>query len=188
MPVNRGKSVRSALVCALMTGRATVHQRALDALCARFGPMALQSDAYAIDAAGYYAREMGGGLSKQLFCFSSLVDTAALCACKEAAMEIEQSLTRTVDGVACRTANIDPGLLSLESLVLSTTKRVGHRICIGTGIWAETTLLYQKGGYRSLPWTYLDYQSDLVQDFLMDCRQWLRGALRAGENSKMDVT
>lgn len=163
-----------ALVCALTTGDECVRKAAIDALQIRFGPMVERGELYAFDEGGYYASEMGFGLKKQLFCFTTLVSSDTLYAQKMAAIDIEHALADTRDGESCRRANIDPGLLSIESLVLSTTKRVGHRICIGTGIWAETTLLYQKGAYRPLPWTYLDYQSDGVQQFLLRSRQWLR--------------
>ena len=73
----------------------------------------------------------------------------------------------------CRRANIDPGLLSIESLVLATTKYAGHRVCIAPQLYAEVTLLYQRGRYRPLEWTYPDYQGDAVQRFLLDVRPWL---------------
>ena len=57
-----------------------------------------------------------------------------------------------------RTVNIDPGLLSEESLVLATTKASGHRVAIATGLWAEVTLRFERGEYRPLPWTYPDYR------------------------------
>ncbi|HIL10568.1 MAG TPA: DUF4416 family protein, partial [Candidatus Latescibacteria bacterium] len=49
----------------------------------------------------------------------------------------------------------------------------GHRICIAPQLYAELTLLYQKGCYQPLPWTYLDYQSETLQHFLLEIRTWL---------------
>ena len=179
MPVDLEKGVHSALVCALTTGDSAVHNRAVEALCARFGDIVGESAPYATDAAGYYAPEMGEGLHKQLVCFSRLIPPEDLYECKLDAIEIEKALAHAEHGALRRKANIDPGLLSLGSLVLSTSKCVPHRICIGPGIWAETTLLYQKGAYRPQPWTYLDYQRADVQEFLLRCRRWLRGELRS---------
>ncbi len=173
------QGMRTALMCALTTGDMAVHRRAVEALSARFGDAVEVSATYDADAAGYYASEMGEGLRKQLVCFSRLVAPEDLYAFKLEAIKIEEALAHAVSGALCRRANIDPGLLSLGSLVLSTSKHAPHRICIGPGLWAETTLLFQKGAYRPQPWTYLDYQRTDVQAFLLRCRRWLRQQLRA---------
>ena len=62
------------------------------------------------------------------------------------------------------------GLVSVESLVLATTKHAGHRIAIGSGIYAEVTLLFERGRYAPLPWTYADYRTEEVQSFLLAIR------------------
>jgi hypothetical protein len=79
-----------------------------------------------------------------------------------------------------RRANIDPGLVTIESLVLASTKYSGHRICIGPGLYAETTLLFQKGQYRPLEWTYQDYRTEAAQAFLLAIRAWLLRLRDAG--------
>ena len=82
-------------------------------------------------------------------------------------------MARATEDTLQRRANIDPGLLSIESLVLATSKYSGHRICIAPQLYAELTLLYQKGRYQPFAWTYLDYQSETLQDFLLESRTWL---------------
>ena len=54
--------------------------------------------------------------------------------------------------------NLDPGLITAERLVLATGKNYSHRIYLGKGIFADLTLVFFKGTYRPLPWTYPDYQ------------------------------
>jgi hypothetical protein len=88
-------------------------------------------------------------------------------------MELERQMGQEKEGEIHRRANIDPGLVSIESLVLATTKYSGHRICIGPSLFAEVTLLYQKGMYRPMEWTYPDYRSREVQDFLQEVRAHL---------------
>ena len=56
--------------------------------------------------------------------------------------------------------NLDPGLLSLPRFVLATTKESAHRIPLEEGIYAEITLLYEKGSFRPLAWTYPDFRSE----------------------------
>jgi hypothetical protein len=70
-----------------------------------------------------------------------------------------------------RTANIDPGYLLLERLVLATGKNYSHRIYIGRGIYADLTLIYRDGAYRALPWTYPDYAGEPLRRFLTAVRR-----------------
>ncbi len=58
-----------------------------------------------------------------------------------------------------RKVNIDPGLLCLSRFILVTTKESAHRIPLSGGIHAEITLLFHKGSFRPLEWTYPDYRS-----------------------------
>lgn len=178
MPLDTRPARRAAFVCALMSGDPGSMDRAIARLVAHRGPVRALSPVYAFDYTSYYEPEMGAGLRKQLACFSDLVDPAALAAAKHQTMEIERALSRT-DGTALRRqVNLDPGLVSQESLVLATTKHSGHRICIAAGLYAEVTLLYQKGRYRPLQWTYPDYRTEVVQEFLQEVRAWLRAQRR----------
>ncbi len=174
MPIYLESAVPAALLCALIVDGESTECRALSALVDRFGPIVAKSESYRLAATGYYAREMGAELHKKIVCFERLVDPALLAQAKRDAMDIERGLARKEVDRLCRQANLDPGLLSIESLVLATSKRAGHRVCIAPSLYAETTLLYQKGKYRPLPWTYLDYQSELVQRFLLERRHWLK--------------
>ena len=69
-----------------------------------------------------------------------------------------------------RSINLDPGLLSLSSIVLATTKNRSHRIAIGRSLYAELTLIYQNRHFEALPWTYADYRSEEVQEVLLRLR------------------
>ena len=184
MPLKLQNAPRVALICGLTTNSDCAFQEAINILRNSFGSIVDQSEPYALKEGGYYASEMGRGLKKQLLCFMQPVAPDTLYTHKMLSIGIEHTLAEMRDGARCRRVNIDPGLLSIESLVLSTTKRVGHRISIGKGIWAETTLLYQKGAYRPLPWTYLDYQREDVQFFLLRVRQWLQVQQRSADDEK----
>jgi len=173
MPVDLLPADADALVCAIMADADAALAAAKDALAARFGPILLQSAVYPFDYTDYYAPEMGDGLSKQLVYFEEPVDPAALPEIKHRTMELEKELGRREEGRILRRANIDPGLVSIESLVLATTKRSGHRVCIAPSLYAEVTLLFQKGRYTPLQWTYPDYRTEAVQVFLQQVRTHL---------------
>ncbi len=169
MPIQLQPSTPVALVCAILADSAQTLAAAKERLAECFGPRRATSAAYDFDFTSYYAAEMGAGLRKQLVCFAEPIDPAELAACKAQTIALEQAMSQGEH----RRANIDPGLLSIESLVLATTKCAGHRICIAPQLYAEVTLLYQRGRYRPLEWTYPDYRSDAVQRFLLDVRSWL---------------
>ncbi len=169
MPIDLQPSTPVALVCAILADSDDTCFDAKLGLADCFGTLSAASDTYDFDFTSYYEAEMGAGLHKQLVCFKQRIDPAELAAVKAQTMALERAMSRG----QCRRANIDPGLLSIESLVLATTKYAGHRICIAPQLYAEVTLLYQRGLYRPLEWTYPDYQSDAVQCFLLSMRSWL---------------
>ena len=169
MPIDLQPSTPVALVCAILADSADTFADAKIGLIKCFGSLHAASEPYDFDFTSYYEAEMGAGLSKQLVCFAERTDPAELAAIKAQTMALERAMSQE----GCRRANIDPGLLSIESLVLATTKCAGHRVCIAPQLYAEVTLLYQRGCYQPLEWTYPDYRSDAMQHFLLDMRSWL---------------
>lgn len=179
MPVDLQPVEPVALVFAVTADAESTLTQARENLIAAFGQLSHQSPVYPFDYTTYYESEMGPNLIKQLFGFADRIDPAELPRIKQRAMELEREIGRTVDGNLLRRANLDPGLLSVESLVLATTKYSGHRICIAPALYAEVTLLFQKGRYAPLEWTYPDYQTQTVQDFLLEFRAELLAERRA---------
>jgi hypothetical protein len=55
--------------------------------------------------------------------------------------------------------------------VLATGKNYSHRIYIGKGIYADLTLIYTKGGFTTLPWTYPDYAAKHMFAYLLMVRK-----------------
>lgn len=132
----------------------------------RIGTVERVSGPFPFDFTEYYAREMGAPLKRRFVVASGLVARDSLAAAKEAAERIEDALA--VGGR--RTVNVDPGLLTEESFILATGKNYSHRVYLRDGVFADLTLVYRKGEYRALPWTYPDYASDVVRAFLADIR------------------
>jgi hypothetical protein len=123
----------------------------------------------------YYAPEMGRGLRKRYLSSPARLEPGELVDLKLLAMEIE---ARRLTASGGRLVNLDPGYLSLGGLVLSTAKASGHRLWLGRGVWGELTLLYVKGGFAALPWTYRDYRDPAVQRHLLGMRRRLLAAER----------
>ncbi|MCL5965865.1 MAG: DUF4416 family protein [Deltaproteobacteria bacterium] len=135
---------------------------ALERLAERFGPIASVSGPFPFDRTDYYEREMGPGLLRRFVVFEEPAGRDALVRLKIAAEELENAFSTG----GRRSVNIDPGILTDENFVLATGKNHGHRIYLGEGVFADLTLVYRKGEYRPLPWTYPDYAGGAIRSFL----------------------
>ena len=132
-----------------------------------FGSIDIVSPWFKFDFTDYYASEMGRPLYRRMVAFRQLIQQEALCAIKRRTNEIEDGLA--ADGK--RRVNIDPGYMLHERFVLATGKNFTHRIYIGQGIYADLTLIYQQGEFKTLPWTYPDYAALEMRAFLAMVRQ-----------------
>lgn len=131
-------------------------------LSGRFGPVDLISSWFPFDFTTYYAPEMGNPLFRRVLAFKTLVEQKSLAEIKIATNDLELKFLQDRK----RTVNIDPGYMLRERFVLATGKNYAHRIYQDKGIYADLTLIYQKGGFRQLPWTYPDYAANSMLVFL----------------------
>lgn len=131
-----------------------------------YGDLDMVSPWYEFDCTDYYTKEMGSPLYRRILVFGELIKQQALAEIKLHTNALEQ--TYAVDDN--RRLNIDPGYLLHERFVLATGKNYSHRIYIGRGIYADLTLIYEKGEYRPLAWTYPDYSAEALRLFLLKVR------------------
>lgn len=148
---------------------------AVELLQRRYGPLDTLSPILPFRFTTYYQKEMGEPLWRRLLAFERLVPRDGLVDAKLFSADLER---RFVDESGHRRLNLDPGLLSLESLVLATGKLNAHRIYLGRGVSADLTLLYQNRRFAPLPWTYPDYASAELLAILHGMRQRLAEALK----------
>ncbi len=135
-------------------------------LSAQFGPVDLVSSWMDFKYTSYYEPEMGSPLVRRMFAFKQLIEQGELASIKIATNQIEQIYSPA----GRREANIDPGYMLQERFVLASGKNFSHRIYIGLGIYADLTLIYQKGSFQKLAWTYPDYADQAVLAFLGQSR------------------
>ncbi|HUI71248.1 MAG TPA: DUF4416 family protein [Spirochaetia bacterium] len=143
------------LVMAVLTSRPQRQQELLGTLEKTWGLPDLCSATMPFTYTDYYDNEMGSGIQRFFVSFRRLVDPSLIADIKLQTNGIEE-LFREGDG---RKVNIDPGLLCLSRFILVTTKESAHRVPLSSGIYAEVTLLYHKGSFRPLEWTYPDYRT-----------------------------
>lgn len=144
--------------------------RALRVLEDNFGQIDFLTAPGPFSYTSYYDREMGKGLQRLTAGFLDLVQPESLPDIKLRTNALENELS----GGGSRRINIDPGMLSAERFVLATGKNFTHRIYLRDGIYADLTLIYQKGDYRPLPWTYPDYQETEFLHYLRVLRKKLK--------------
>jgi len=157
------------LVVGLLFRDVDVRRQVLGALSGQFGPADFLSEPEPFRWTDYYDREMGSGILRQKVSFLNLVPVETLPDVKLATNHLEDAFSR--DGR--RRVNIDPGLLSEERFILATGKNFTHRIYLRDGIYADLTLIYQRDGFRPLPWTFPDHQDPHLLHFLAMLRRKL---------------
>ena len=154
----------------LVIGIITLELKIVDSLVAEFeshfGQIDLVSSWMRFNYTSYYEPEMGSPLFRRVFAFKPLISQGDLSAFKLTTNQIEDQHSHQ----GRRRVNIDPGYMLRERFVLASGKNFSHRIYIGEGIYADLTLIYEKGSFRKLPWTYPDYSDDGMLKFLEQVR------------------
>jgi len=131
------------------------------------GSIDMVSPWFPFDYTDYYEPEMNAPLFRRMLTFKKLIKQSSLADIKNLTNEIESNYSREEK----RLVNIDPGYMLKERFVLATGKNFAHRIYIGKKIYADLTLIYTKGDFKKLPWTYPDYTDKNVLSFLIQVRK-----------------
>ncbi|MFO7918263.1 MAG: DUF4416 family protein [Anaerolineae bacterium] len=155
------------LVMPMFSGHEELLDEVEKRLRTHWGPTDYKSPRLSFDHTTYYEEEMGDGLKRQFLSFERLIDPGSIASIKTLTNALETRWSR--DGR--RRINLDPGYIAPAKLVLATTKNHGHRIYLDQGIYAEVTLMYREGDFRSLPWTYPDYRTEDYREILHTIRE-----------------
>jgi hypothetical protein len=128
---------------------------------------------------------MGEGLSREWILFKDLIKQEMITDIKHKTIKIENEFdTKGKENICSeqssnyvkgrwRRVNIDPGYVTLSRVVLPTTKDCSHRIYLKDDIFAEVTLIYSKGEWQHLKWTYMDYRTEAALSFFGQCREYI---------------
>jgi hypothetical protein len=155
------------LIISLFMNDRAILEEVLPLLEERLGGVEIISPWLEFSYTDYYAGEMGSPLFRRMAVFRTLVAQEDLAGIKLFTNGLEERW-RTLER---RSLNIDPGYLLLSRFVLATGKDYSHRIYLGQGIYADLTLVFRKGRYRPLEWTYPDYAGEVMGDFLNHVRE-----------------
>jgi hypothetical protein len=154
------------LIMSLFMNDQTILEAVLPLLEEKFGSIDIISPWFEFDYTDYYYKEMGSPLFRRVVVFKELIEQESLASIKETTNQLE-TMWKTDEK---RSLNIDPGYLVPSRFILATGKDYSHRVYIGKGIYADLTLIYKKGGFQKLEWTYPDYAGDAIKGFLETVR------------------
>lgn len=171
---------QGVLLVAIMSRHAEAHQWAAARCAQRWGPLVAQSPLFDFSETQYYAASMGTDLLKSFVVPGDLADLAHLADWKRLTNDWETEYAQQRSHPEPRPLNLDPGYITLGKLVLASTKNHAHRVYLRDGIYAELTLQYRQRAWRSLPWTYPDYQRADFQQFFSEVRDGLYQRVRSG--------
>lgn len=146
-------------------------------LVTHFGEWDFMSEPMPFEFTDYYTAEMGSGLKRIIASFKTLRGRERLVESKLFTTALEE--TYSIEGG--RQINIDPGYIAPEHLILATGKCYYHRPYLGRGVFADLTLVYQNKRYRSLEWTYPDYDTSEMKELFLKLRARYTEDLRRGE-------
>lgn len=152
---------------------------AVGCLADGFGQIELSSQIWPFDQTDYYKDETGENILRQFVSFEKLINPGKLAKIKHKTNKLEQKLAKKLAYDLPRPINLDPGTIEPSKLILATTKNFSHRIYIGQKIYAEVTLSFSKGNWKSFDYTFPDYKQGCYNDFLSQVRTRLVEQLKS---------
>jgi len=171
------------LISSLFSADANLIDRVILEMEGLFGPTDWISPAFFFDRTKYYEKEMGWPLHRRFISFKTLVRPQDIVEIKWKTNALEKKESQR----GKRKINIDPGYVALERLVLATGKNYTHRIYLSKGIFADLTLIFQRGSFSPLAWTYRDYGDPESIDYFNGVRERYKRQIRGLEQFEIDA-
>lgn len=169
------------IVGVLAANRQCLHA-AIEAIESRVGSTDMRSAVWPFTQTDYYKDETGPHILRQFVSVERLIEPGKLAKIKHRTNKLEQKLAARLGLPLPRPVNLDPGIIEPSKLILATTKNYSHRIYIGQKMYAEVTLIFDKGSWCPLPHTYPDYRQQCYFDFFTKIRTQLVEQLRKGRH------
>ena len=152
---------------------------AVEAITAEFGKADFVSDVWPFEQTDYYKEQTGEHILRQFVSIEKLIAPGRLTKIKHKTNKLEQKLAGKLELDLPRPINLDPGIIEPSKLILATTKNYSHRIYIGEKMYAEVTLIFDKGQWRPFEYTYPDYRQQCYFDFFCKVRDRLVEQLKS---------
>ena len=157
----------------VLTSLPKILPRAQERLAELLGAVDACSELFPFDLTHYYDTSMGTPIYRCFMNFAELIEPETIADIKIKTNALESAFAEEFRSVQ-RPINLDPGYMEESKIVLASTKNFYHRILISRGIYAEVTLHFEKGEWRSFPWTFPDFKSDRYHAFFLSAREKYR--------------
>jgi len=167
------------LIVGILTADHRCLHAAIEAVIDKFGKTDLASDIWPFKKTDYYKEQTGPHILRQFVSFEKLISPGKLAKIKLVTNKLEQKLAKSLALPLARPANLDPGIIGAAKLVLATTKNYSHRIYIGKKMYAEVTLVFDKGRWQPFDYTYPDYRQQCYFEFFDKVRTRLLEQLKS---------
>jgi hypothetical protein len=181
--MRRRRSEEAVIFIASLYSSPDIFAAAIPFLRKRFGEVFYESPCLSWDYSSYYAEEMGSPLHRSFLFFDQVLDPTALVEAKLAAGELEDVFSLN----GRRQINLDPGYLTLAKVVLASSKNYSHRIYLGSGVFCELELFYEKGRFIPLPYTYFDYRDGDCLAVFSNARKLFKQKLERSHREALKV-
>ena len=158
------------LFIALLSNHEALFPQLEGELAASFGAVDSASGILPWTLTDYYQEEMGSRLLRKFISFISLVSPEKLAELKLITQGLEANHQWVQGERRGRRANIDPGYLDANKVVLATTKDASHRVYLHSGIYAEAALRFHRGSFQPFDYTYPDYRWPETLSFFSSLR------------------
>jgi hypothetical protein len=173
------------LIVGILAADEDCRARAIQGLSTELGPIDLMSQVWPFTQTHYYDQEIGSDILRQFVSLDQLVHPGDLAQIKHQTNTLEQDMAKELTHPRPRPINLDPGFIEPSKLVLASTKNFSHRIYIGKNMYAEVTLIVDKGQWCALRYTFPDYRQSHYYAFFEQVRQRLRTQLRVFKENRM---
>ncbi len=167
------------LIIGILAANHNCLHTAADSLSDKFGKVDFSSEVWPFDQTDYYKEQTGTRILRQFVSIKRLIEPDLLAKIKHQTNKLEQKLAKKLALPLTRPVNLDPGIIEPSKLVLATTKNYSHRIYIGKQMYAEVTLIFDKGHWRPQAYTYPDYRQQCYFDFFDKVRARLMEQLKS---------
>lgn len=178
-------------IVALLYGSEDLYEPLRAKLTELFGPLVLESPIYPFAFTKYYESTMGADLKRRFLVFEWESNPETLADWKRSTNDLEEHFIEERSSGPQRPVNIDPGYVTGGKLILASTKDFAHRIYLRDGIFAEVTMHFQDGAWRSHNFTFPDFKSGVYNEFLQQAREAhlkkTRSRQETGENGEMSM-
>jgi hypothetical protein len=167
------------LIIGILAANEDCLKAAVEAIKTEFGRIDFASDVWPFEQTDYYKNETGEHILRQFVSIEKLIDPGKLAKIKHKTNKLEQKPAKQSASDLLRPVNLDPGIIEPSKLILATTKNYSHRIYIGKKMYAEVTLIFDKGIWKPFEYTYPDYRQDCYHDFFSKVRERLVEQLKS---------